>query len=216
MLQEAIRYHLAPGVLLPALLKRTPEEVRRGWAEGRYYEDARRIAASWIRREWPTYLRLSSAHLWGLLTAANFLDDERRAEVWRAVNALGDPTWAEAPLRTDYPLNRFDERLSPLTGAVYGVLRCSSAIVLLLGIAAMAVSLARALRSRPVSRPCLALALTVASSIAHSIPAALFSFPEPRFTYANLLTIFAGAAAGFAYRGAGAARSPKPSAAPKT
>jgi hypothetical protein len=55
--------------------------------------------------------------------------------------------------------------------------------------------------SSDVSPSHLAIALAVAWSVAHSMPAALVEFPEYRFTYANMLVMFSGGAAWLAYLG---------------
>ena len=96
-LQEAIRYDLGPKVLLPAILNRSSEDIREGWSKGTNYDDAKRIAIEWILDEWPTYIRLSGMHLWGLLTMANYMDNADRERVWKALNAVSDLTWREAP-----------------------------------------------------------------------------------------------------------------------
>jgi hypothetical protein len=209
-LQNSIRYYLGPKVLLPAILNRSPEEVQKGWSEGTYYDDAKRIAIEWILDEWPTYVQLSGMHLWGMLTMANFMDNADRERVWKALNTISDLTWREAPFRTDYPLNHIYERLKWRTSIVYGLIRYVSIGVLIIGMISF-ISILRQLRAnRDVSPGSLAIALAVGWSIAHSIPAALFVFPEFRYTYANILVMFSGGAAWFAYLGVNRGQSELP------
>ena len=114
-----------PKVLLPAILNRSSEEIAEKWLKGTYYDDAKRIAIEWILDEWPTYIRLSGMHLWGILTMADFMDNADRERVWKALRAVSDLTWREAPFRTDYPLNRIYERLKWTTNILYLLIRMS-------------------------------------------------------------------------------------------
>ena len=200
-LQESIRYDLGPKVLLPAILNRSAEEVQEGWSKGTYYDDAKRIAIEWILDEWPTYIQLSGMHLWGMLTMANFMGNADRERVWKALNSISDLTWREAPFRTDYPLNRIYERLSWTTSTVYFLIRYVSIGVLIVGTISAITVLRQIRANRDVSSGSFAIALAVGWSIAHSIPASLFVYPEFRYTYANMLVMFSGAAAWFAYLG---------------
>src|SRR5262249_12111036 len=160
---------------------------------------AKRIAVEWILDEWPTYIRLSGIHLWGLLTMANYMDNADRERVWRALNAVSDLTWREAPFRTDYPLNHIYERLSWTTNILYFLIRYVSIGILLIGTISVITLLRQVTGNREVSPGNLAVALAMGWSIAHSIPAALTVFPEFRFTYANMLVMFSGGAVWFAY-----------------
>ena len=177
-LQESIRYYLGPKVLLPAILNRSSKDVQEGWSKGTYYGDAKRIAIEWILDEWPTYIRLSGMHLWGLLTMANFMDNTDRERVWKALNSVSDITWREAPFRTDYPLNRIYERLSWSTSTVYFLIRYVSVGVLIVGIISAITVLRQIRANRDVSPGSLAIALAVGWSIAHSIPASLAGIPR--------------------------------------
>jgi hypothetical protein len=198
-LQEQIRYHLAPRMLLPALLHRTPAEIQAGWQKGAYNDDAERIAIKWISQEWPTYLRISAFHLWGMLTMANFMDTPERVSVWAALNAVSPSTWRDAPMRTDYPLNRIDKPLKWSTELLYRLIRYGCAVLVILGMLSAAVVIRQSRNNRPVSAGCLALALAVGWAVAHGIPAALAVFPEFRYTYANLIVMISGGAAWLAY-----------------
>jgi hypothetical protein len=202
-LQEVIRYDLGPKVLLPAILNRSSEEIAEKWLkEGIYYDDAKRIAIEWILDEWPTYIRLSGMHLWGMLTMANFMDNADRERVWKALKAVSDLTWREAPFRTDYPLNRIYERLKWSTNTLYLLIRYVSIGILILGVISTVVVLRQILGNREVSRGSLVVVLAVGWSIAHSIPAALTVYPEFRYTYANMLVMFSSGAVWLAYLGA--------------
>jgi hypothetical protein len=201
-LQEAIRYNLGPGVLLPSMLDRRPEEILAGWGTGIYYEDAKRIAAEWIIAEWRAYLRLSAAHLWGMLTIANFMDNPDRASVWVALNEVSPSTWRGSPMRTDYPLNRIFEPLKAATEWVYRSIRYACMLILALGLVSLAIVLKESFRGKPASSGAFAVAMAVGWVLAHSIPAALLVFPEFRYTYANMLVLAGGCAAWLAYLGA--------------
>ena len=200
-LQEAIRFDLGPKILLPAMLNRSPKDIQDGWLKGRYFDDAKHIALGWILDEWPTYIRLSGIHLWGTLTMANFMDNKDRESVWKALNRVSSLTWRDAPLRTDYPLNRIYERLSWSTNILYLFIRYVSVGVLIIGTISAVAVLTQMRANCEVSSANLAIALAVAWSVAHSIPAALVEFPEYRFTYANMLVMFSGGAAWLAYLG---------------
>jgi hypothetical protein len=201
-LQEAIRFHLGPKVLVPAILNRSPDDIQGRVSNGTYYSDAKRIAIEWILAEWPTYLRLSGMHLWGLLTMADYMDNADRERVWKALNAVSASTWQHAPFRTDYPLNRIDERLSWTTNILYVLIRYASIVILILAAISATTVLQQVLGNQEVSPGSLAVVLAVGWSIAHSIPAALTVFPEERFTYANLLVMFSGGATWLAFLGA--------------
>jgi hypothetical protein len=130
---------------------------------------------------------------------ANFMNNADRERVWKALNTVSDLTWREAPFRTDYPLNHIYERLSWSTSIVYGLIRYASIGVLIVGMISTITILWQIRAHRDVSPGSLAVALAMGWSIAHSIPAALFVYPEFRYTYANMLVMFSGAAAWFAY-----------------
>jgi hypothetical protein len=198
-LQEAIRYDLGPKILLPAMLDRSPKDIEEGWLKGAYFDDAKRIALRWIVDEWPTYIRLSGKHLWGMLTMANFMGNGDRQSVWKALNRVSSLTWGEAPLRTDYPLNRIYERLSWSTNILYLFIRYVSVGVLIIGTISAVIVLTQMRANCDVSPGSLAIALAVGWSIAHSTAPALLVFPEYRYTYANMLVMFSGAAAWLAY-----------------
>ena len=200
-LQEAIRYYLGPKILLPAILNQDPKEIEKEWLKGKHFDDAKRIAIEWIIDEWPTYIRLSGMHLWGMLTMANFMDNADRQAVWKALTTVSSLTWREAPFRTDYPLNHIYKPLSWSTNILYLLIRYVSTGLLVIG-AISAVTVLMQLRANgEVSPGILAIALAVGWSIAHSIPCALVEFPEYRFTYANVLVMLAGGAAWLAYLG---------------
>ena len=93
--------------------------------KGTYYDDAKRIAIEWILMSGRRYIRLSGMHLWGMLTMADFMDNADRERVWKALKAVSDLTWREAPFRTDYPLNRIYERLKWTTNILYLLIRMS-------------------------------------------------------------------------------------------
>ena len=201
-LQEAIRYDLGPRTLLPALLRRSRSEVEDGWLEGRFDADVKEVAVRWIAAQWPTYLRLSAIHFWGLMTAGNWMNNTSREEVWRALQSVSPRTWNEGGFRTDYPLNHVNERLKPLTSVLYFLLRYMSIGVIAVAVVS-AVGLARnRARSDSSGRGSVVVVVTVAWAVIHSIPAALFVFPEFRYTYANMLAVFGGGAAWFAHLGA--------------
>jgi hypothetical protein len=200
-LQEAIQFELGPKVLLPPILNRSSEEIAQGWSKGKYYDDAKRIAIEWILDEWPTYSWLSSAHLWGMLTMANFMDNADRESVWKALNSVSELTWRDAVFRIDYPLNHIYKRLSWITTILYLLIRYVSIGVLILGVLSAITVLRQILGHREVSRGSVAVALAVGWSIAHSVPVALVSYPEFRYTYANVLVMFSGGATWLAYFG---------------
>jgi hypothetical protein len=194
-LQDAIRYNLGPKILLPAILNRSPKEIEEGWLNGKYFDDAKRIAIEWILDEWPTYIRLSGMHLWGMLTMANFADNADRQAASMAYNAVSSVTWREATWLPNY------ERLSWSTNIFYLLIRYVSIGVLIVGAIAAVTVLMQMRANREVSPGLIAIALAVGWSIAHSIPAALFVFPDYRYTYANMLVMFSGGAAWLAYLG---------------
>jgi hypothetical protein len=198
-LVETIRYDLAPKVLLPALLNRSPDEITARWLDGTYYSDARRIAIDWIGREWKTYLRISSCHLWGMLTMANFMDGADRRKVWEALHHVSASTWGNKPMPTNYPLNRIDKPLKWSTELIYRAIRYGAILTLVLGLVSTIVVIMQTYYGGSLSPGYLAVALAVGWCIAHSIPAALFNYPEFRYTYANLLVLISGAAAWIAY-----------------
>ena len=132
---------------------------------------------------------------------ANFMDNADRERVWKALKAVSDLTWREAPFRTDYPLNRIYERLKWTTNILYLLIRYVSIGILILGVISAVVVLRQILGNREVSRGSLVVVLAVGWSIAHSIPAALTVYPEFRYTYANMLVMFSGAAVWLAYVG---------------
>jgi hypothetical protein len=200
-LQEAIRYEIAPKVLLPAMLNRSQDEMMAEWQKGTYFDDAKKLAFAWIREEWPTYARLSAAHLWGMMTAANFMDNDDRRQVWAGLTSVADSTWRVASFRTDYPLSRVNEPLSQATSLLYFLIRFVSVGVLILGAVSALKVLGQSFCDREISAGDLAVGLAVGWSIAHSIPAALTIFPEYRYTYANILVMFAGGAVWLAYLG---------------
>jgi hypothetical protein len=200
-LQEAIRFELGPKVLLPAILNRGPHEIEAGWAQGVYYADAKRIALDWIIDEWPTYLRLSGWHLWGMLTMSNYMNNASREQVWTALRSVSALTWRDAQFRTDYPLYRIYERLSRQTSLLYFLIRASSVCILILGACGTVKILRQTILDREFSPGSLAVVLAVGWSIAHSLPAALTVFPDSRFTYANMLVMFTGGLAWLAYLG---------------
>jgi hypothetical protein len=202
-LQEAVRRDLGLKVLLPAILNRSPEEIWEGWSEGIYHDDAKRIAIEWILDQWPAYIRLSGAHLWGLLTVANFMDNSHREHVWRALNNICEATWhsCEALFRMVYPLNHIYRRLSWATNSLYLSIRYISIGVLILGAVSAMTVIRQILGNREVSPGSLAVALAVGWAIAHSIPAAFMVYPVYRYTYANMLVMFSGAAVWLAYLG---------------
>jgi hypothetical protein len=199
-LQEAIRFDLGPKVLLPAILNLSPKDVE-GLPKGTYFNDAKHIALEWILDEWPSYIRLSGMHLWGMLTMANFMDNGDRQQVWQSLNAVSILTWRYAPFRTDYPLNHIYERLSWSTNTFYLLIRYTSIVVLTIGIVSAISALIQLRSNREIPRGILAVAFAVGWSIAHSIPAALLVFPEFRYTYANMLMMLSGGMAWFAYLG---------------
>jgi hypothetical protein len=198
-LQEAIRFDLGPKVLLPALLNLSPDETTVGWQNGTYYRDARRIAIDWISREWPTYLRISGYHLWGMLTIANFMDSADRMKVWAALNEVSPSTWGNKPMRTDYPLNQINKPLKCSTELIYRAIRYACITTLFLGLMSAIIVLMQSIYDRIVSPGYLAVALAVGWCIAHSIPAGMLVFPEFRYTYANLIVLISGAATWLAY-----------------
>jgi hypothetical protein len=200
-LQEAIQFELGPKVLLPAILNRSSEEIVQGWSKGKYYDDAKRIAIEWIADEWPTYIRLSSAHLWGILTMANFMGNADRESVWKALNSVSELTWRDAVFRIDYPLNHIYERLKWTTTVLYLLIRYVLIGVLILGVVSAITVARQILGNREVSRGSAAVALAVGWSIAHGITVALVSYPEFRYTYANALVMFSGGATWLAYFG---------------
>jgi hypothetical protein len=201
-LQEAIRYELGPKVLLPALLDRPRSQVEDGWIRGDFDEEAKQLAVKWIAAEWPTYLRLSAMHLWGMLTAGNLMNNRSREEVWRALHSVSPRTWSQGGLRTDYPLNQVDKKLKPATSVVYFLLRYTSISLLILGVISAILLIHNLARNREVGPGGVAIVATVAWAAAHSIPAASCVFPEFRYTYANMLALFSGGAAWCAYLGA--------------
>jgi hypothetical protein len=207
-LQETIRYSLGPKVLLPAILNLSPDEITAGWVsaslagvkDGTYYRDARRIAIEWIGREWATYLRISGYHLWGMLTAADRMDNADRMKVWRALNDVSPATWDDKqPMLRDYPLYQIDEPLKWSTELINRAIRYACILTLVLGLVSTTIVIIQSSYDRNLSPGCLAVALAVGWCIAHSIPAALAVFPEVRYTYANLLVLISGAAAWLAY-----------------
>jgi len=200
-LQETIRFELGPRLLLPAVLNQSPDEVDRGWADGTYYADARRIAIQWILLEWPKYLQISGYHLWGMLTMANFMDSADRIEVWNALHDVSPTTWRFAPMRTDYPLNQIDHRLKWHTELIYRLIRYASIIIVTFGGIAAVFAVRQTLQGREVCSGGLAVSLAVAWCLLHSVPAALLVYPEYRYTYANLLVLISGAAAWLAFTG---------------
>jgi hypothetical protein len=200
-LQESVRYDIGPRILLPALTDRTQAEAQRDWQSGRSYTDAKRIAVAWILEQWPTYFRLSAAHLWGMLTMANYIGNAERAQVWQALNSVSPQTWREAPLRRDHPLVRIDETLKWSTSALYAFFRYGAMATILLGAVAAAKVIWRLKHDFPANRGELAVAFAAAWVVAYSIPAALVYAPEARYTVPNLLVLFSGAATWFAYVG---------------
>jgi hypothetical protein len=202
-LQETIRYGLAVQVLLPALLNRSSKEVEEEWAEGTVFDDAKQIAIDWIVDQWPTYIRLSSAHLWGMLTMANFMDNRDRERVGKALNDISEVTWhsSEAPYSLAYPLSQIYERLPWITNSVYLSIRYVSIGILILGAISAMTVLRQTLLNHKVPPGSLTVALAVGWAIAHSLPAAFVVFPEYRFTLANMLVMFSSGAVWLAYFG---------------
>jgi hypothetical protein len=198
-LQEAIRFDLGPKILLPAILNLSPDQIMAGWQDGTYYRDARRIATQWIERDWTTYLLISSCHLWGTLTMANFMDNTDRVNVWSALNEVAPSTWGDRPMRTDYPLNRIDKPLKWSTELIYRAIRYASILILVLGFTSTIIVMFKSSYNGKLSSGCLAVALAVAWCVAQSIPAGMLVFPEFRFTYANLLVLMSGGAAWLAH-----------------
>jgi hypothetical protein len=198
-LQEEIRYGLGPKVLLPALLNLSSDKTTVGWQDGTYYPDARRIAVEWIGREWPTYLRMSAYHLWGMLTVANFMDTVDRMKVWAALNEVSPSTWGEKPMRTDYPLNQIDKPLKWSTELIYRAIRYACIMTLFLGLISAIIVFLQGFYGRIAYPGCLAVALAVGWCVVHSIPAGMLVYPEFRYTYANLLVLMSGAAAWLGY-----------------
>jgi hypothetical protein len=198
-LQETIRYNLAPKVLLPVLLNLSSDEITARWPDGTYYPDAQRIAINWIDREWIAYVRISSCHLWGMLTMANFMDNADRIKVWDALSHVSPSTWGDKPMPTEYPLNRIDRPLKWSTELMYRVIRYGSILILVFGLISTIIVIIQSRYDNNLSPGYLAVALAVGWCIAHSIPGALFVFPEFRYTYANLLVLISGAAIWIAY-----------------
>jgi hypothetical protein len=206
-LQEAIRFEIAPKVLLPAMLNRSQDEIVSEWQKGTYFDDAKRLAFAWIREEWPTYVGLCVAHFWGMMTAANFMDNDDRRQVWTGLTTITESTWRVATFRTDYPLNRIYEPLSRTTSLLYMLIRYVSVGILILGTVSTLRILWQFAGNREISGGDLAVGLAVGWSIAHSVPAALTVFPEYRYTYANILVMFTGGAIWLAYLEATLGRS---------
>lgn len=192
-LQEAIRFDLAPKVLLPALLDMKPEELALGWGSELTHDAAKDLSIRWILARLPEYLRLSCAHMWGMLTMGNFMGAQQRAHVWEALQRVSPLTWQFAPFRTDFPLNRIFDPLSAPAQITYALLRYGSMIALVLGLACGLSVLVQLFRRAPVSNGALAMTLALAWVLMHSIPAALTLFPEFRYTYANFLALSLGA-----------------------
>ena len=238
-LQEAIRYYLGPKILA-AILNRSPKDVEeeyglavscvflkpedfaihpgssRGWppplCHSANFNDAKHKALEWILDEWPSYMRLSGTHLWGMLTMANFMDNGDREEVWKALNAVSILTWRYAPRyapsTSEYPLDHIYKRLKWSTNAFFVLIRWSSIVVLIIGIVSAISALIQLRTNRVIPRGILAIAFAVGWSIAHSIPAALFVYPDSRFTFANMLMMLSGVAAWLAYLGRNGMFSP--------
>lgn len=198
-LQEAIRFDLGPKVLLPALLELTQDDAERRWGTGDLYEQARGLSLRWIRESWLDYARLCVAHFWGTLTMGTFMNEVQRDRVWKALNSVDPLTWKMSPLRTDYPLNRIYEPLSPQTSVLYFVFRCSSIAALLVAVFCGIQMLARLARRQVLAKGGLALVLAAGWAVAHSIPIGLSVFPELRYTYANFLALSIGGLAWLAY-----------------
>jgi hypothetical protein len=197
--QEAIRFDLGPKVLLPAVLNLSPDKTTVGWQDGTYYPDARRIAVEWIGREWPTYVRISAYHLWGMLTIANFMDTADRINVWAALHEVSPSTWGDKPMRKDYPLNQIDKPLKWSTELIYRAIRYGCIMILFLGLISAIIVLLQGFHGRTAYPGKVAVALAVSWCVLHSIPAGMLVFPEFRYTYANLLVLMSGAATWLGY-----------------
>lgn len=202
-LQEAIRFDLAPKVLLPDLLAMKPADVVDGWAKGVGYDTARDISVRWILARLPEYLRVSCAHMWGLITMANFMNETQRAHVWLSLQRIDALTWQFAPFRTDFPLNKIYEPLSAPAQIAYALIRYGSIAVLTLGLACGLRVILQLSSRKPVSKGALAVTIALGWALAHSMPAALTLFPEFRYTYANFLALNLGAVMWLAHSGDG-------------
>ena len=228
LLQETIRWDLAPNILLPAILNRSPKDVEEEYWSGvscfdqvwrrsvptichsdrakHIALDAKHIALQWIIDEWPSYIRLSGMHLWGILTMANLMDNGEREQVWKALNAVSILTWRYAPFYTRLPfvskyLSQIPERLKWSANAFNILIRWASIAVLIIGIVSAISLLIRVRTNREIPRGIVAIAFAVGWSIVHSIPGALFVYPDGRYMFANILMMLSGGAAWFAYLG---------------
>jgi hypothetical protein len=198
-LQEAMRFYIAPRVLLPSVLGLPARETERLWADGQLYGSGADIAARWIRDQWPTYLRLSAMHFWGAMTMGNYMSESQRTRVWQALQHVDPETWTIATWRTDYPLNQIFKPLSAGAKVVNYALRWSAILFLCLAIWSACMLGRDIYRRAPLASGTLALALAFAWVVAHTIAVALLVFPEFRFTYANYLALSIGAFAWLAY-----------------
>jgi len=187
-LQEAVRYHLGPRVLLgtsETLLPAAPVVRASNVADQTRSFTLFKQAVLLQKR---AYLKSSLCHFLAVLTAGTHVGTASRQSVFRALQQVDPETWELSPFRTDYPLNRFDVPLKHHTELAYGMFRLAASAGTLAGcVGTVGILLFALLRRRRLNAAALSWLLLTGCLLGHSLLVALSIFSDPRFVMANFI-----------------------------
>lgn len=187
-IQEAVRFALAPGLLLSSGgLGATSDSSEFDWAEETDRLAARRLSLDWILADPVAYAKWSLIHFFGTMTAATYASERQRKNVVGAIREVDPRVWDIARFRDDYPNNRFDLPLKPRTAVVYLMIRGFAALGLIVGGAVTLVFVIRAIRRRKTDAATAVAAAGWMWLCAHGAVVGLMVFPEFRFVHTSLL-----------------------------
>jgi hypothetical protein len=188
-LQEAVRYHIGPRVLLgrPDAFALNAPEARAATLDENLNQSFGLFQEAVLRSPW-AYITSTFCHFWAMTTAGTHVGTASRQAVYSALQHVDSKTWKIAPFRTDYPLNRFDAPLKTHTQMAYRLFRLVAFAATLIGIAMTLKQLLSVITgTAALDAEGFTWMLLTGWLLGHSLLVALAQFPEPRYVMANFI-----------------------------
>lgn len=180
-LQEAVRYEIGPKFLSQ---QSDDGNVSRQVTYNQYLK----IFKSAITESPTEYFLSSACHFWGMISAGTHLGTKSRLRVYKSLVNVDADIWKLAKFRTDYPLNRYDLALKPMTEVIYFSFRLLSLLGTLVGVIVSGNILYNAIfHKQKIEFKSLSWLILTGWLLALSMLIALSVYPDTRYILANFI-----------------------------